>query len=64
VLRDFIESPMYPKREANRRRAADSGRIVGNPSLTGLLRVAVNRPKQQELPGGPTRVRGNVPGKV
>jgi hypothetical protein len=29
VLRDFIESPMYPKREANRRRAADSGRIVG-----------------------------------
>jgi hypothetical protein len=36
VLRDFIESPMYPKREANRRRAADSGRIVGNPYLIAL----------------------------
>jgi hypothetical protein len=36
VLRDFIESPMYPKREANRRRDADSGRIVGNPYLISL----------------------------
>jgi hypothetical protein len=29
VLRDFTDFPKYLKREANRRRAADSGRIVG-----------------------------------
>jgi hypothetical protein len=27
---------MYPKREANRRKAADSGQIVGNSYITGI----------------------------
>jgi hypothetical protein len=34
VLRDFTDFPKYLKRETNRRRAADSGRIVGKQELT------------------------------
>lgn len=41
VLRDFTESPMYPKREANCRRAADSGRIVGKPETGPYPRTNV-----------------------
>ena len=37
VLRDFIDFPKYLKREANRRRAADSVRIVGKPETTTSL---------------------------
>jgi hypothetical protein len=36
VLRDFTDFPKYLKREANRRIAADSVRIVDKPYLTGL----------------------------
>jgi hypothetical protein len=32
-LRDFTDFPRYLKREANRRRAADSGRIVGKQEV-------------------------------
>jgi hypothetical protein len=54
VLRDFIESPMYPKREANRRRAADSGRIVGKQEVIRLLPVcsSVTRAQSRETSNG------------
>ena len=37
VRRDFTDFPKHLKREANRRRAADSGRIVGKPEVIRLL---------------------------
>jgi hypothetical protein len=39
VLRDFTDFPRYLKREANRRRAADSGRIVGKQEVRAEQRV-------------------------
>jgi hypothetical protein len=36
MLRDFTDFPKYLKREANRRRDADSGRIVGKPEVIGV----------------------------
>jgi hypothetical protein len=47
MLRDFTDFPKYLKREANRRRDADSGRIVGKPEVmaySGLLELLPHSP--------------------
>jgi hypothetical protein len=71
VLRDFTDFPKYLKREANRRRAADSVRIVDKPYLTGLgksspssggYRSLATHPPKFTVSGSPCLAPGAFPG--